>query len=92
MSYDDADHVSDDEDWYDDENELEDELSARCPECGGQVHVVSVKCPSCGYWLSADDRRVMWSGMRKPLWLRATAWIILAAFVVSLLAIGAVVF
>ncbi|HJQ79344.1 MAG TPA: hypothetical protein VJ828_05280 [Lacipirellulaceae bacterium] len=75
-----------DEDWHDDEPD------ASCPECGGTVYGFSDKCPHCGYWLSAADRRAMYRGESRPLWLRVTAAIVLLAFLVCLLAFGAVLF
>jgi hypothetical protein len=82
----------DDHEAWTDEDELDDDVAAPCPECGGSVESIADKCPACGYWLSDADRRAMWSGESKPLWLRATAVIVLAAFVFSLLAIGAALF
>jgi hypothetical protein len=86
------DDMDDDEDWYDDDDELDEEEAARCPECGGTVHIVTDKCPACGYWLSGDDRRAMWSGSSKPIWLKVTAAVVLVTFLLSLLAVGAAVF
>jgi hypothetical protein len=82
----------DDEAWADDDGELDDDEAARCPECGGPIHIITDKCPECGYWLSEADRHSMWSGMSKPRWLRVTAAIVLVAFLLSLLAIGAALF
>jgi hypothetical protein len=84
----------DDEDsWTDeDDDELHEEDSASCPECGGTVYSVTDKCPKCGYWLTDDDRRSMGSGMSKPFWLRVTAVILLAAFLFTLLAVGFTLF
>jgi hypothetical protein len=83
----------DDEDaWADDEDELDDNDSAKCPECGQLVYSVADKCPNCGYWLTDADRRAMWSGESKPLWLRVTAWVVLAAFLFTLLAVGFTLF
>jgi hypothetical protein len=85
--------TDDDEDWHDDEDEsYDDEPDASCPECGGTVYSFSDKCPHCGYWLSAADRRAMYRGESKPLWLRVTAAIVLLAFLISLLAFGAMLF
>jgi hypothetical protein len=81
-----------DEDWYDDDDDVGQDESAPCPECGGTVQSISDNCPQCGYWLSDADRRAMWTGMAKPLWLRVTAAIVLLAFLLSLLAIGVVLF
>jgi hypothetical protein len=82
----------DDEDWYDDEDESDEEETAHCPECGEPIHAITEKCPACGYWLSDADRRAMWAGMSKPLWLKVTAVIVLVAFLLSLLAVAASVF
>jgi ribosomal protein L37E len=77
-----------DEDWYDDQDEaLEGEESAPCPECGGEVYGFLDKCPSCGYWQSAADRRALWSSEQKPRWLVITACVVLAAFLVPIVAI-----
>ena len=82
----------DDEDWYDDADEPDKNEAGRCPECGSAVHSVSDKCPACGYWLTEADRRAMWSGMAKPLWLRITAVVVLLAFLLSALGIAVAVF
>jgi hypothetical protein len=83
-------HVSDDddEDWYDEDDSFDDDPAAVCPECGGTVYGFSDKCPQCGYWLSADDRREMYPSELRPLWMRATAVFIILAFLVCLLAFG----
>ena len=85
-----------DEDWYDDDSldddEPDEEEAARCPECGGPVHSIADRCPACGYWLSEADRGAMWAGMSKPTWLRATAVIVLIAFLATLLAAGFTLF
>ena len=83
---------NDEEDWYDDDDDVGEGESAPCPECGRTVQSISDKCPECGYWLSDADRRAMWTGMSKPLWLKVTAAIVLLAFLLSLLAIGGVIF
>jgi hypothetical protein len=93
MTNDDWDEEESDEDsWADDDDELDDEdESASCPECGGTIHGVTDKCPSCGYWLTDADRREMRPG-EKQLWLRVTAVIVLAAFLFTLLAVGFTLF
>jgi hypothetical protein len=77
-----------DEDWYDVDESYDDESDASCPECGGTVYSFSDKCPHCGYWLSADDRREMYPGELRPFWMRATAVFFILAFLVCLLAFG----
>jgi hypothetical protein len=77
-----------DEDWYDDEDGLDDEEeTAPCPECGRPVYAVTDKCPACGYWFSATDRRAMHSSERKPGWLMITAWVVLALFLIPIAAV-----
>lgn len=78
-----------DEDWYDDDSELDDEEAGRCPECGAGVHSVADRCPACGYWLTEADRGAMWSEGAKPLWLKLTAVVVLAAFLLSILGLAA---
>jgi hypothetical protein len=80
---------NDDEDWQDDgEEEPDEEAAAACPECGGPVHSMTEKCPACGYWLSDADREAMWRGTSRPRWQKATAVVIIAAFVITLLLLG----
>ena len=81
------DNWDDDEDWYDNDAADEEE-TACCPECGGLIHPVAECCPECGYWISEADRRAMWARMSKPLWLKVTAVVVLAAFLVSILAVA----
>jgi hypothetical protein len=82
----------DDEDWTDDDPDVGEEDTIPCPECGGEVAEIADRCPSCGYWLTEADRRATDSGPAKPLWLRVTAAIVLAAFLFSLLAVGFAMF
>jgi len=56
------------------------------------VYLVTDKCPACGYWLSEADRRAMWSGLEKPLWLKVTAIVVLVALLLSVLGIVAAIF
>jgi predicted amidophosphoribosyltransferase len=81
-----TDDPDDDEDWYDDEDEFDAGETAHCPECGTSVHSISDKCPACGYWLSETDRRDSGFAESRPMWLKVTAVVVLAAFVTSLLA------
>jgi ribosomal protein L37E len=92
MSYDDPD---DDEDWYDEgdvASELDDDETGHCRECNGPVYEFSDKCPACGYWLSATDRRQMWSGDSKPTWIKVTALVVLAILLLGLFGIGSYFF
>jgi ribosomal protein L37E len=83
----------DDEDWYDDDDdESDEEESGSCPECGGTVYEFTDKCPACGYWLSAADRRALWSNESKPAWVKFTALVLLVALVLSLYGIAQLIF
>lgn len=81
-----------DETWYDDgpETDVEAETDP-CPDCGGPIYELADRCPACGYWLTADDRRALWSASQKPRWLVLAAWIALAVFVIPLIALVLVV-
>jgi hypothetical protein len=51
-----------DSDSYDDED-FDDQVTAICPECGGEVHEESVRCPLCGDyidWSRANRRPSTW--------------------------------
>ena len=82
----------DEETWANDGDELDEEDVAPCPECGHAVHSLTDKCANCGYWLSDADRRAVRPSESKPMWLRLTAAILLAAFLFSLLAVGFTLF
>jgi hypothetical protein len=71
-----------DEDWYDEVDDAE-EMPGRCPECGGPVYEFADRCPACGYWLTAADRRKIWRADSKPNWVILTALLILAVFVIG---------
>jgi predicted amidophosphoribosyltransferase len=73
----------DDEDWHDDDDELDEEEAARCPECGGPVQIIADCCPACGYWLSEADRRAMWAGEAKPIWVKVVAVLLILVFLAS---------
>ena len=66
--------------------------SAPCPECGETVHVITGKCPSCGYWLSDADRHAMWTGESKPMWLKVTAVVVLVALLAGMFGFAAGMF
>jgi ribosomal protein L37E len=83
------DNWNDDEDWYDQDDDLDDEEAARCPECGAGMYIVTDKCPSCGYWLTEADRRVMWSGISQPRAVKIVAVMVLVIFLAVLL-LGAI--
>lgn len=83
----------DDENWDDDESDDPgDDVSAPCPECGEPIHVITGKCPACGYWMTAADRQTMYRGERKPLWLKVTAIVLLMALLAGVLGIVVRVF
>ena len=84
MPYDDP---IDDEDWYneDDEEDPDEAEVGRCPECRGPIYDFTDRCPACGYWLTAADRRQMSSGLTKPKWVLVTAGIILVVLILGML-------
>lgn len=76
----------DDEDWYDDPDEEPGASEGgRCPECGGVIYDVVEMCPACGYWLTEADRQATWSSEARPAWVKLTAVLVLAAFLIWLL-------
>jgi hypothetical protein len=76
-----------DEDWYsEDEDESNDDAeTAHCPECSELVYDFSEKCPACGYYLTAADRRRLWASETKPKWVLITATVILVMLVLGAL-------
>ncbi|HEX3600112.1 MAG TPA: hypothetical protein VHU84_08205 [Lacipirellulaceae bacterium] len=72
----------DDEDWYDDD-EPEEAEELPCPECGKRVVFLTDKCPACGYWLSADDRRRFHPAESKPAWIKLVVIVLIAIFLYS---------
>jgi hypothetical protein len=78
------DELEDDEAWCDDD-QLDDEVAAECPECGAEVPSFIDRCPACGYWLSDADRRAATPGLRKQLWLKVTAVVVILALLGCLL-------
>ena len=75
MPYDEPD---DDEDWYDDDDEPDDVETGPLSGVRRPGPLLSPdKCPACGYWLSDADRRVMWTGVDNPVWIKVTAAIVL---------------
>jgi hypothetical protein len=81
-----------DEDWYDDEDDLDDDDPVACPECGTAISSYSDKCPKCGYWLADADRRALRRGERRPLWQRVVAAILIIGFLGFLLLAGLTIF
>lgn len=74
-----------DEDWYDDGDDPDDEDAVHCPECGGLISGLTDKCASCGYWLSAADRRKLRSEGAKPWWVTLTVVVLLLMFLTTML-------
>jgi hypothetical protein len=83
----------DEEDWtddidLDDQGDDEDEQTAACPECGGNMFLGADKCPACGYWLSAADHRAMGTDASQPRHIRVIAAAILIALLLGMLLTG----
>jgi hypothetical protein len=67
---------SEEEDWTDDidDPDADDaDESAVCPECGGTMFLGADKCPACGYWLSAADRRALGTDSSQPRLIKIVA-------------------
>lgn len=75
----------DDEDWYDDDDQHDEAEAGNCPECDGPIYDFTDRCPACGYWLTAADRRRLWSSGSKPTWVLVTAGIILVVLILGML-------
>jgi ribosomal protein L37E len=81
------------EDWTDDIDLGEDDVgdddeSISCPECGGHVYSGADKCPACGYWLSAADRRAAGTDSSQPKIIRTIVAAILVIFLIAMLVAG----
>jgi hypothetical protein len=81
------DDPNEDEDWYEEDgaDEPDDAEAGRCPECSGPVYEFTDKCPTCGYYLTAADRRHLWASDSKPKWILITATVILIVLVLGML-------
>ncbi len=77
------DNPDEDEDWYDDDDDADEDFIP-CPECGNPIPEISDRCPTCGYWLSAADRRSLSRREAMPAWVKFTAFILLAVTLVGL--------
>jgi predicted amidophosphoribosyltransferase len=71
------DHAEQDEDWYGGDDEPDEDFIP-CPECGEPIPEISDRCPACGYWLSATDRRTLSRREAMPTWVKFTAFVLLA--------------
>ena len=72
--YDDTDDT--DDDWDDDadlDDEADDPTTIPCPVCKADIYEDTPRCPSCGHYLSAEDR----TARGKPAWIVTTALICL---------------
>lgn len=92
----DDDNDDGDEDWADVEQEWSydggEEVEVACPECRSKIYQFVDKCPKCGYWLTAADRRKLRPGESRPAWQSLTAVIIILAFLICLLMGGFAIF
>ena len=66
-------------DW--DEDGDDDEPMMACPYCRAEMLESAPQCPSCGQYISDEDR----PAARRPLWLVVVAVICLAGLVFGLL-------
>jgi hypothetical protein len=91
MMNDNSDHEANDwdENWSDDDDieDLDDDESATCPECGKLIPSMTDKCAACGYWLTAADRRRLRPSESKPKWVVITATVVLVVLVLAALSL-----
>lgn len=85
----------DEEDWSETGGDYEDEFAdddpddadtVPCPECGAEIYADLDHCPQCGRWFTDADRRGHESGLFASYRVRLIAAVLLAIFVLSLLA------
>ncbi len=85
----------DDEDWSETGGDYEDEFAdddpddsdtVPCPECGAEIYADLDHCPQCGCWLTDADGRSLETGLFASHRVRLVAAILLAIFVLGLLA------
>jgi hypothetical protein len=78
-----------DEDWSDDDfnEDFDEDEPATCPECGKLIPSLTDKCPTCGYWLTAADRRHLRPSDSKPKWVVITATVVLVVLVLAALSL-----
>jgi uncharacterized protein (DUF983 family) len=83
-------NADEDEDWPNeiDDPDADDDQSAICPECGGHMFLGADKCPACGYWLSAADRRALGTDSSQPRLIKIVAVVVLVVMLVTMLLTG----
>ena len=68
-------------DWDEDGDDDDDEPMMVCPYCRAEMLESALQCPSCGQYISEEDR----PAARRPLWLVVVAILCLAGLVFGLL-------
>lgn len=81
----------DEDDWSDTSSEEDDGDSdlgdtLPCPDCGAEIYPDLDHCPRCGHWLTGADRESRGTGLFSSGSVRWIAGVLLAIFVLSLLA------
>jgi hypothetical protein len=85
----------DEEDWSETGGDYEDEFvdvdsndvdAVPCPECGAEIYSDLDHCPQCGHWLTDADHAACGTGLFASHRVRLIAAILLAIFVLGLLA------
>jgi hypothetical protein len=76
----------DEEDWSDTGDEHVDGEAIPCPECGSEIYADLDHCPQCGHWLTDADHAGRGTGLFASHWVRLIAAVLLAIFVLGLLA------
>jgi hypothetical protein len=84
-------HDPDDEDWYDEEDDdLDEEVAARCPECGAAICEDLDHCTKCGYWLTDADFRAADHDTHPSRRVRLVAVVMIVVFLMTLLLAGTI--
>ena len=81
------DAISEDADAdHDDADDYREDESFPCPECRAEIYPDLDRCPQCGRWLTDADREPGETGMFASRRVSRIAAVLLAIFVLSLIA------
>ena len=72
-----------DDDW--DDEQLDQEETGPCPECGAELHVDAETCYACGHWLTTAERHKLWDGGSKARGAMSIGKVVLVAVLIALM-------